>query len=1068
MMSSNQPHANFQAQNASDYQNANQSHQSLAQSTPPLELSGTLNLSDFEFPYGFGESTVTPGEAKLNNTSDPFNVTTSTEHRDSISSIHSIHRKGYGSISGPAARHGSLSGGSEEASPTSNRITGVSRQGDTTFGDDLKMNTGGAQDGSEEKRKDRIDSAPAWTELKTKAGKERKRLPLACTACRRKKIRCSGEKPACVNCTRSKIPCVYKVTTKKAAPRTDYMGMLDKRLKRMESRITNIVPKEEQSGTPAVVRANVKPPIPGTLPSKTTAGKKRPAEEAFGAELDAWSKSASKPLKENGKLGSKSKSLLAQEEAESRLLKEGAEKLPSRELQEHLAEVFFEKVYGQTYHLLHKPSFMMKLKSETLPPVLVLAVCACAARFSDHVELTNGQPFLKGEEWASEARDIVLKRYDWPNITILTCLLILGFHEFGTCHGGRSWSLAGQAIRMAYALQLHQDLDYDPHKPKVDESGNLVKLSFVDREIRRRTMWACFLMDRFESSGTGRPTFIKEETLEIQLPVKEQMFLLDIPGPTESLRGEIARPSTPSGPQQSDPKQNLGVAAYVIRSIALYSNVITYFKQGASDKDPYPMWQPESKYFSLIKQLKDFEEAMPHDMVYNSENIRAHESEGLVNQFIFLYIVIQQTTLFLNDFATHLEPGGPLSNAPKEFVAKMRTNAMEAAGRIAQLINDGKSHPITAPFIGYCAFSASITLVFGAFSGNPALEESCKRNLTITLKYLGMMKKYWGMFHWMSETLRKHYQMCADRHTAGSNGTSSSTFPQYGDWFDQFPHGVSQSDFEDPAAAIKKEKGDDAVLEQKSDLKTVANYVKDLPSPGPKQQPNSKLARQKPKRNQSSSQPSQTPQMDPIQVMAPNMQGAHMGMQVSTPSSSHPQISPQQAAQTTYNQNVMSPTQFLSHHELLMPTQQSHNMVQQQLDRQPGFDGFAGMDHSAMNNNGMRGNMNVNGMNGSMSVSSKPGPSHNGDGSLMNWPDFGIGGMGNVYDMMNIENGVSNAWYSPFNMDPPDMVMDVGMNADDAFGSNAYGRDFEMRTDEQSMIGMGMGGISGSGGMGGH
>jgi hypothetical protein len=28
-------------------------------------------------------------------------------------------------------------------------------------------------------------SAPVWTELKTKAGKERKRLPLACIACRR-------------------------------------------------------------------------------------------------------------------------------------------------------------------------------------------------------------------------------------------------------------------------------------------------------------------------------------------------------------------------------------------------------------------------------------------------------------------------------------------------------------------------------------------------------------------------------------------------------------------------------------------------------------------------------------------------------------------------------------------------------------------------------------------------------------------------------------------------------------------------------------------------------------------
>jgi hypothetical protein len=97
------------------------------------------------------------------------------------------------------------------------------------------------------------EDKPAWSEMKTKAGKERKRLPLACIAraadflaaacdacqrqtlpllpglglhltpsrkrlplaciaCRRKKIRCSGEKPACKHCTRSRIPYVQNWT----------------------------------------------------------------------------------------------------------------------------------------------------------------------------------------------------------------------------------------------------------------------------------------------------------------------------------------------------------------------------------------------------------------------------------------------------------------------------------------------------------------------------------------------------------------------------------------------------------------------------------------------------------------------------------------------------------------------------------------------------------------------------------------------------------------------------------------------------------------------------------------
>ena len=200
------------------------------------------------------------------------------------------------------------------------------------------------------------DQPPPWSELKTKAGKERKRLPLACIACRRKKIRCSGEKPACKHCLRSRIPCVYKVTARKAAPRTDYMAMLDKRLRRMEDRVIKIIPKDETRDLAAIGRAAVKPVPPG-LSMKAHGSKKRGAEEAFGAELDEWSSTdphrAARPPDHPPK---------AQDLEESRLLTEGANSLPAREIQEHLAEVFFDCVYGQSYHLLHKPSFMRRLR----------------------------------------------------------------------------------------------------------------------------------------------------------------------------------------------------------------------------------------------------------------------------------------------------------------------------------------------------------------------------------------------------------------------------------------------------------------------------------------------------------------------------------------------------------------------------------------------------------------------------------------------------------------------------------------------------------------------------------
>ena len=244
---------------------------------------------------------------------------------------------------------------SELASPTSSRGLAPQASNESTS-HALKggKDTGNRGNQAEEEGKEK---PPPWSELKTKAGKERKRLPLACIACRRKKIRCSGEKPACKHCLRSRIPCVYKVTQRKAAPRTDYMAMLDKRLKRMEERVIKIIPKEDSAKVSIIGRAVVKP-VPPAQASKLQNSKKRAASEAFGAEMDEWTKSdsanPSSSLRQSIKEGSG--------ETRSTIETDGAEFLPSEEIQEHLAEVFFEYLYGQSYHLLHKPSFMKKLK----------------------------------------------------------------------------------------------------------------------------------------------------------------------------------------------------------------------------------------------------------------------------------------------------------------------------------------------------------------------------------------------------------------------------------------------------------------------------------------------------------------------------------------------------------------------------------------------------------------------------------------------------------------------------------------------------------------------------------
>lgn len=858
------------------------------------------------------------------------------------------------------------------------------------------------------------DEHPAWSELKTKAGKDRKRLPLACIACRRKKIRCSGEKPACKHCQKSRIPCVYKVTVRKAAPRTDYMAMLDKRLRRMEERVIKIIPKNQVDKLPAITRAIVKPSV-AQNPQKAASARKRSADEAFNTESEPFLADGA-PGKPDGRQAVPD---------DNTLITDGVDCLPSKEIQEHLAEVYFDYVYGQSYFLLHKPSFFRRLHAGKIPPVLILAVCAVSARFSTHPQLSSEPAFLRGESWARPARDIALRRFDSPNITILIVFLLLGLHEFGTCQGGRSWMYGGMAHRMAYALQLHKDLDYDPLLN--GRSRDAAKLSPIDREIRRRTMWACFMMDRFNSSGTERPMFANEKNLALQLPIREDLFQLEVGGITEQLDGSIESDRV-SGTQadRTVARSNMGVAAYTVRLVALWGRLIQYLNLGGHLKEEVRTWHPNSGYRDLQNQIEGFRSALPDNLKFTKENLLNHATENLANQFLHMHIAFNQIVLFANRFSF---PGMALTRVPKDvpfqFVADARKAALEAANMISTLIDEAANYRLVVPFAGYCTYLSSAVHIHGIFSKNAQLESTSKENLARNHRYLARVKKYWGMFHFLGENLKELYRAHADAAARGlpaASGGARGVF-QYGDWYDRYPHGVSATDYEEPVTKIKAEAGNDAVLSQKTDLQSVDEFFATLsPRAQAKRGRGSRRAAQKPtasststthKSSRSSNPPAPTTTTDTRPSRALDHLPA-LGT-ASTPfgppesydrSQIRPLATPTPAALSTTSQPSpapMSPATFSREMAQLQAAQQ------QQLDGAPSPFGGTGSVGTAGTATGTATTDPFGGLTPGMST---------------NLWDVDLGMFGD--DFLGGET-LGGAWFAPFNMSLGNFGVDDGM-----------------------------------------
>lgn len=644
------------------------------------------------------------------------------------------------------------------------------------------------------------------------------------------------------------------------------------------------------------------------------------------------------------------------------------------------------------------------------PSVLLLAVCAVAARFASHRDLASEPAYLRGEKWAAPARDIVLKRFDEPNLTILTVTVILGLHEFGTCQGGRSWMFAGMATRMAHALQLHREMDQDPLGRK---DGKDSELSFIDREIRRRTMWACFLMDRFTASGTDRPMFSDEEDIKIQLPIKETNFDMEIAGATEPLNRPKQKPTAMATDRASQAQKNMGIAAYIVRIIALWGRVIKYWNWGGKEKEPCSMLPSSfSQYAQLEQQAFDLRAGLPSDLVNTRENLDNHAAQKMGNQYLFLHAALNQVILFHHRFALLATPGAEVwKDAPPSFLPDAMSIAIEAANQISLTIDKAIEYHAVAPFMGYCAFMSSTVHLWVEYHGDESLRSKAEKHISTNGQYLDELKKYWGVVHFQINTLRDIHQRYDEASRKGKrDDTAENEDPvlQFGDWFEKYPHGVSQTDLDEAGTMVKGEPNKEATINHTSDLQSVDDFVN-------KQSPSSKAPQAKKPRKtlkptlQNSKRPS-NPQPSKLHTEPPP---SHIEIPMSM---TDPQT-PMTPSHFPKNQPVYYPSETPFTGSVDYSTEPNTSLLPH-LDRQVVYGAYAGNEPNASTSASALNAM-TNGMLHSGYLAVSEGAMWGANPQVdMNQQQMMMGpGAGNA----SYIGDVSSAWFVPFNMDPPDM-----------------------------------------------
>jgi hypothetical protein len=412
--------------------------------------------------------------------------------------------------------------------------------------------------------------------------------------------------------------------------------------------------------------------------------------------------------------------------------------LPPPDMVEHLAACFFRHMDTQM-PMFHEATFMNQIRQNKVSPILVYAMCSVSARYSKNPSIIREPPYKSGEPFASVAiNNYLFDTFDVPSVEHVQALILLTKHMYGIGKGPRAWMFTGMAVRMAQELGLH----------KVDEAGSKSPKSseilFIQKEIRRRTFWSCFLLDRFAACALGRPTLIDEEDCDLRLPCHEEIWNLEHPFESP-LIGEYFKDDQIKHDARLTLTNN-GMSACLLSVTALLGRVC----QHVNRSKPYnalPPWDPNSQFIALGTELDMWYRSLTPHYTYKRERMHQLMADGVGTAFALVHLLYCSAIVALNRPNIDLLQNNQVDEHHIEFMrasAERCSDAAQLISTIAEDVNQYGCHYM-CPFSLYPIFVTTQIHIHNTYHSDIRIAEKATKNLLINEELLKSMGPYWAM-----------------------------------------------------------------------------------------------------------------------------------------------------------------------------------------------------------------------------------------------------------------------------------------------------------------------------------
>ncbi|KAK6498805.1 hypothetical protein TWF481_011378 [Arthrobotrys musiformis] len=296
--------------------------------------------------------------------------------------------------------------------------------------------------------------------------------------------------------------------------------------------------------------------------------------------------------------------------------------LPDERTTKNLVELFFTHLHWQGYGFLQPSSFLRNLTAQS--PILLLCICAASCRLSDELRATNSPRILE-----AQAKQAALGERFAPTLTTIQSFLLLAFHHSATGDIELSNGYSDIAISMVKQIRLGEQVNEKLRQR--ERLGQSIMEPAI--EIGKRTFWAAYLQDR------------SRHLTEHQTP-EQRLAVSDIPLPC--LEGEFdLRERIGDTKGVFDRANNVGVMGYLIKVVDIRARLLHFLKVSCTHlPQVYPVDHSSCDTKQLAAELKIWEETLPSQYTFTADNFKGHfDGEHSIIETICLMHIVYHTTL---------------------------------------------------------------------------------------------------------------------------------------------------------------------------------------------------------------------------------------------------------------------------------------------------------------------------------------------------------------------------------------------------------------------------------------